>query len=499
MIQKELFRRQFIFTKDKHPQLDNWQQNSINNYILYTHPELSINQYSQNEKRLIIVGDLFDYRYPHYSNKEILHDVFTECISLDATLKAFDKYCGTFIVIYLDNTAKEFIIFNDNAGIQQIFLHYHKDEVVLASQPKLISTFYQPELDNSKKAIDFFSSAEFENKRTYIGDLTEFIDVKYLKANHYFNVMSKSVHRFFPYKKIETVDVNIVAKKAAEIIKGYLKAMSLRKPLLLAVSAGWESRVLLAASKDISERCHYYVFKNSNGPDNSADVGVPEKLLARLGLKLDIINRDFEIDERHKPLTDTSLSYPRAANLNYMFKYWSKFPDHISITGNVSEVARTEFDNIKNVDEFKIALFEKYPSQRYAIDYYKKWIAENAQAFDNSNFELLDMLYWEENSSNWTAKGATETKMVLECQLPFNSRELLTTLLGADSKYRKKQHCILYKKIVQILYPECLEVPVNPHNKKILIALAQKFGLYGLYRNLYTNYKVARTKARLKR
>ena len=67
---------------------------------------------------------------------------------------------------------------------------------------------------------------------------------------------------------------------------------------------------------------------------------------------------------------------------------------------------------------------------------------------------------------------------------PFNSRELLISLLGLPKKYRRKENPVVYKKIIEHLWPDVLQVPINPGPKKIAIRITQYLGIFPLFRNL---------------
>jgi hypothetical protein len=60
----------------------------------------------------------------------------------------------------------------------------------------------------------------------------------------------------------------------------------------------------------------------------------------------------------------------------------------------------------------------------------------------------------------WQALSTLEYDLVHETFIPFNNRHLLKIMLAADPKKRKKYD--FYKMIIGELWPELLEIPVNP-------------------------------------
>ena len=486
------FRNQFIASNKKVKIFEDWHICQIGDLNLYTHPELEINLVRDTQFEITFLGDAFDYENPRFSNEDILEDVKHKIKKGISELEIFNKYSGTYIVFYLNKLNASLIAFNDATAQREIYYYdSRKYGIVLGSQPKIINHFFKAELDDTEKAKEFFASEAFKKRRAYVGDLTEYKAIKHLRANHFLNLTTEKPTRFFPSQTLEGKDLNETAEKAAYMLKGFLKAASYRRRLLIPVSSGWDSRVLLAASRDIADNCHYYVFKLSGQSDNHPDIAIPKKMMAALNLKFEVVNtEEIKLTNDQIKLANASISAPKYEFLNLVFGYWFKFKNHFSVCGNVSEIARMEWAYITGINEYKIATLEKYPFMAFATDYYKKWISTNDALFKKYRFYIMDMLYWEENCGNWVARSNTESQLGTEWYLLYNSRELLTLLLGVDKKYREKQNAKLYYKIAEILWPECVRYPINPGFKKKIISFMQKVGIYSTYRNLLLNYQV---------
>jgi hypothetical protein len=104
------------------------------------------------------------------------------------------------------------------------------------------------------------------------------------------------------------------------------------------------------------------------------------------------------------------------------------------------------------------------------------------RAKKTNGIELLDLFYWEIIMGNWQAGATLEWDIVQDCLAPFNCRELLSTLLGVDAKYRDHDNPIWYKKLIQSLWPGLLLEPINPKRfakqiREMLRNLLIKFGV----------------------
>ena len=80
--------------------------------------------------------------------------------------------------------------------------------------------------------------------------------------------------------------------------------------------------------------------------------------------------------------------------------------------------------------------------------------------------------------------GFTEADIAHEIFLPYNCRRLLLTLLSAEEKYRMPPEFELNRRLADHMWPETLDVPINPYPFRIKIkrfarTLLRRFGLIG--------------------
>ncbi|MBL6662711.1 MAG: hypothetical protein ISP71_01290 [Flavobacteriales bacterium] len=497
------FLKQFVFTPFKIDDLKNFNSKKIGNHYLSFHDKLNICDFQNDSFECIIVGDLYDYQYTDFDNEHILENICRTYLHKEIFdfVQLFEKYCGSYLVFFYDKELDNTFVFTDATGTRECYYHTtDNNQLIAASQAVTINSICSLEIDDSEEAKSFFNSKAFQKRMTFVADTTNFKGVKRLKPNYLLDLNKKLSIRYFPYEKLQRSDVDSTAKIAAEMIKGYITSASKRYKMAIPVSGGWESRVLLAASKDISDKTYYFVYKHSNYSDNHPDIKYPKMLLEQLGLTLHIFECSKNISEEHHNNLGKILSFPRFSNFNYLFSAVNQhIPNYLILNGNVSEICRMQWDEIKIKDEYRIAFLENYPYQQFALKHYKKWLEDNNPTFEKYNYRASDMLYWEENSANWVGKANSETRIIADALQPFNSKKLIKTLMSVDKKYRQKQHPILYKKIIETLWAECLSVPINPGFKKKTIRFMQIIGIYGIYRELYINLQLKLAKIKSKR
>jgi hypothetical protein len=77
-------------------------------------------------------------------------------------------------------------------------------------------------------------------------------------------------------------------------------------------------------------------------------------------------------------------------------------------------------------------------------------------------YDELDLFYMEHRMGNWQAQSQLEWAIVHEVLTPFNNRELIDLMLSVPVKYRIKPNFILFTNVIDILWPELLNYPINP-------------------------------------
>ena len=489
-----VYRHQYFLSSQEVPLKEGLTRRYIGTYVLDAHPELSIELVSAGPWELALVGDVYHAENPAWTNREVLEAAISEEMSKQELLQSLDHCCGSFWILACNASEDCEMVFTDMAGSREFYYHYKNNEFSAASQPKPIANRLGLPKHEHEEIIRFFKSGHFSKRKTLVGTETEFEGVNRLKPNHYLDLKTGHVHRYFPNEQLGRGKLDTVAEKAAMMIRGFVQAVHNRHKLAIPVSAGWESRIFLAASKPISSQVAYYVYKHPGYADDHIDVKIPKRLADKLGIHFNVITYEPEVSQEVKDFLEEHLSFPRFNLYNYLINgLHEQLPDHSILNGNISEIARMEYDDIEVKNGREAAHLIRYPGLNYATRLCQQWYDESADVFDKYGYRVSDMLYWEEPSCNWVAKANTETRMVTEVTQPFNCRHLIRLMLTVDKKHRRKQQALLYKKIIGILWSECLSEPINPSPKKRVIGLMQSLGIYGLYRNLLLRYQLKKS------
>jgi hypothetical protein len=473
----DYFRRQFLLTEYDNFDLA-WGKTKILNYNLFYHPGLEYEHSSNDSVELFLLGFLFDCENQEYSNKQIL-DVLSQTDSFAHFLEQLSGYSGHYIIIYKSEV--RFILLNDACAQHEIY--YDTIFSTFATQPKLLSKVIHPIPHDSVDAVEFYSSEAFLSSKLFIGETTNNANILHLLPNHYIDITSKTVNRFFPDKPVKPLPMKEATKKVCEMLRGYIRAAALRYNLIMGVTGGYDSRVLFLASLGVD--CKYYVTKLGDMSDNHCDITIPQELARIFGKELKIIPSNNRIDSNTNQIQESSIDFPRTLDLSE-----EDFAGRILLNGNISEIARNRYGYFKKLSPEDLTFLVGYSDSKFVIKEYAKWIDSSTAWFSQKGYNILDMFYWEDRMGIWAAK--TKTEMGAQGYIvysPFCSHKLLTTLLSTPRRHRDFVHNRLYYQMFKEFSPVAARIPVNPSRSNKIKRLLNILKIYNLYRIIGLKYR----------
>jgi len=470
-VKDRLFNRQFLFTTSNRFDLP-WECIKIANFNLYHHPNIELTQLQTPKVELYLLGFLLDYEVPSLSNLQILEHLSQFSIFTDFC-NALNRYSGQFVVIYKSET--DFIIVTDACAHYEVY--YDTTFSTFGTQPKLLEKVVVAEEHTNPEAIEFFSKPPFLVKKVFVGNTTHRSNILHLLPNHFIDINKKSIARFFPAIPRIEISVDEAATKAISMLKGYIKAASLRTKLAMGVTAGYDSRILFLMS--LETECEYFIFKHRNMSNDHYDIVTPQKLTAIHGKAFEVIPDAIEKDTTPDYDLLQSIDFPRG-----QFKSEKLFENHFYINGFVSEIARNYYGYTKNITAADLSYLNGYPNNPYVEKICADWLNKNAKSINDLGYNFLDLFYWEEKMGNWGAKAKTEAALDRVIYSPFCSRDLLITLLATNRKYRDSHLNVLYNRIIKILSPKASKIPINPCLMQRIIRLMKILRVFNLYRTL---------------
>jgi hypothetical protein len=479
------FRRQFIMGSKEVKALCHWTKLRLDsvNLIIHAHPDLDVEEARGNGRSLVLMGYIFDARNPHHTNRDIVEGLVLMS-SFEDLLEATHEYAGRFILVYLDRFSARLL--HDAGGLRQVYYTRRPSGLWCGSQPGILAKFLDLEKSDDEALKEFCESKQFiSGHKAWLGDGTVYDGVKHLMPNHYLDLVTGESHRYCPSKRLEEIPLGEAVEAGTSYLKGFLSCASDRYQLVQAVTAGWDSRVLLAASRHRRNEICYFVNKHRHLTSSSPDVRVPRQLLDRLGLEFHVIEYSDAVDEKFRAAFCENVTLNRETLLPVIYNvYLKQFPGRMIVNGDVSAITRNYFGGRKDVSGETLAALVGYRGLAYPTRECSKWLKESQFVARECNISVLDLFYWEQRVGNWGALGPAETDISVEEFSPFNCRSLLMTLLSVDRRHRDKHFNRLYHEMIKRMWDETLMEPINPSRRLLLIRVLKALRLFTAAKHL---------------
>ena len=476
-IKRLKYRRQYIFSpvKIECP----FQYNEIklpNGYFLYVHIDLVFTEIRENNILLILLGDIFDYENTEKNNFEILADlVFT---NFDELLKKFSNFSGSYVLIYINNEKICFV--NDTTATKKIFYCRNQDGVWCASQPHLLAkvTGINKSKDFSKQS--YYASSEFEQLNyANIGDTTIYDEISQLLPNHYLNINDFSVFRFWPIRKKEVISLEEGISFSTKLIKGYIESIYKRYKIMLPVTAGKDSRTLLAATYNFRHDVFYYLNKEKRLNNNHNDIKIPTQLFKRLNIDYHMIDPYIPVDKDFKRIYFTNNEYASEFYLPIIYNYYLNYSDRINMPGNIATGGIWFYPTYrKKITTDLLLRLHNVTKYTHARQAYSKWLDNTLEACLQTRYYLVNLFYWEERLGNWGTQIQLDKDIAQLDFNPYNSRLLIEKMLSIKPIHNIEMgNYPLNMGIIKNLWPELAEIPINPNRKNKIYQVFDFLGL----------------------
>ena len=458
-----------------------------NGYSLYAHIDLLVTAISTDGTTILLLGDMLDWEFPEKGNHDILADLLTPDFSV--VLDKTSRYAGRFVLIHIHGGVIR--LMHDATACRKIY-YYSGSSFICASQPHLLARVAGISKTTSPEKLKFYRSSAYNFlNNANIGDLTSYEPIFQLLPNHYLNLNDHSKTRYWAKSIRCGITLNETADICARMLKGYMKSISKRYPMMLPVTAGKDSRTLLAATKDISDKVYYYINKENRLSKDSLDITVPNKLISDLGLPFHIVDPYIEIDPDFREVYFENNPDATEFYLPLIYNYYVNFQDKVNLPGNFVASAYDMYGSyVKVVSPKILALLNFVDKYGFAVDYYQRWLEGSQEFCKQYNINALMLFYWEERLANWGTQVQIDKDIAQEDLIPYNSRQLIHYFFSIKPEYIDRPDFFFFKKIIGNLWCELLIAPTNPSTKNKVSKFIHRMGLLETIRKSRYLYQV---------
>lgn len=460
------YRRQFVIGSKAFTPTCQWQSHSLaDNVILSVHPDLETTVSRSEDRLLVLLGFFVDPLHPEAGSSEILSKIAERSERLTDVVDATEALTGRWAMIFKNRD--QFAMFHDPCGLRQIYYTCRPDGVWCGSQPEIIRANVPIGPSSDPGIQEFMNSPQYlDSELTWFGNLTPYEGCFHLLPNHSLDLQTGRAQRFFPVKQLPRVEIDQAVDSITALLKGSFDALCRRGSLMLALTAGRDSRTLLAAARDQLPSITCYMDKKGVLPHNHPDVQVPLRLSRKLGFPFTVQNSRQSPPHEFLQILDRNVTCARRLpKTRSIYAKFRRQEVRLNVNGNGGEVGRNFLDpNGTFLNEpltgDQIAAICKFPDSRFIKEQLTAWVSDLAS--HDSSMPVLDMCYWEQRMGNWGAHYPAEQDIAVEEISPFNNRRIITTMLSVPDEYRRPPDYVLHTELIRRLWPETLAEPFNP-------------------------------------
>ena len=292
--------------------------------------------------------------------------------------------------------------------------------------------------------------------------------VERLLPNHYLDLSTWRPHRHWPQKPIATnPDTETVTREITALTRRHIAAVAAQYPLQMSMTAGRDSRALLAVSRPLLERAQFFT---TSQPTRTAELDVHiAKRIARTH-RLDHRVVPFIVpDEIERHLwyhrTGCSIGNPSSAECTRMIKQLD--PERAYLPGFLGELSRYVYVNFlstlvpewdgRTVTPEHLMALSLAPRTEEAMARMTGWL--DSVQLENVD-QIINLFYLEQRVGCWVAINTSAFADTYRFELwPFNNRRIVELMLSLPVEFKMANG--MHTAIMDQEWPELLDIPLN--------------------------------------
>jgi hypothetical protein len=377
-----------------------------------------------------------------------------QALASDAAMETFIyAFAGRFAVVALHDHPRFYL---DPCGSLSAVYCAHRR--MIASTPSLIP---YDEQSRDRTELTLAIGIPYTDGM-YPLDMTPRHGVGRVLPNHYLDLRGWRTVRHWPKQPLQAVaSVEETVTEIATLVRRNIGAVIRATPTYLKLTAGWDSRMLLACAREWAHRLEFFTAEIGD-VGAATDCDTARRIAKRLGLRHRILPweepRDEDLEEWMFRI-GYSTSERRGWRTVTMYKHLPG--GHAVLAGNAGEIARAYYWNDSDTEatvitpERLIAHCE-CPIEAETVERARAWLASLPTA---NAFDVLDLFMIEQDMGGWASVVQYAESDAGFAIFPLCHRGILERMLGLPGSYRRSGN--LPRDIIAREWPELLEWPIN--------------------------------------
>jgi len=447
---------QFVVSAAENRAPSPWISDRVGDWFLGRHPALPVIQLLAAEGRPL--GWMLGYPISEdgrlLSNGETLKLPVQTLASTEALEAFIYSFGGRFAVAVLDPRQPRFYL--DSYG--SLSAVYCAHQRMVASTPNLI-----PYDEHSGDRVELIKAIGFPYRQgSYPLGLTPRYAVERILPNHYLDLSDFRTVRHWPRQPLaEGAPVAEAVAEIATLVKRNIAAVVANTPTYLRLTAGQDSRMLLACARGVADRLE--LITAEIGDDlSSMDCDIAKRIARRLGLKHHVLPMKTATEsDLQEWLFRVSNSVGQVRGWQSATTFKSLAGGHANLLGIGGELARgywwqDDYTGTTAIGPQRLIELCNCPVMKEPLARARAWL-ETVPA--GNTFQTLDLFMVEQDCGCWAGVfpyADADSGFML---FPLCHRPILERMLTLPVSYRRSGR--LPRDIIAREWPALLEWPMN--------------------------------------
>lgn len=434
---------------------------NINDWTFFYSEDLDVTVHEKGDNSIVVLGYMLDIRNGGLTTEKIAEKL-VQTNNIDNEL---DYINGRYVVII--NKNDNLYTYTDASALMPI--NYSQTDKVISSHDILIKKI----LEHNGKTIK-----QVQEELLGSFDFTRYQEIFKFNPSLKLNLKDNTFERYYPIKEIERKSIEDILKELdlyfGEMIK-WLKKWN--NNIILTLTGGYDSRVSMALTNELSDRIEYitYLHPNLNRLSETArkiyemDLFITDELSKNFRINHTQVNlADYNLEENERENYKKTLQSAHSFPLIDYFKNDRKFEKALHIKSTVFGMGKSDFplnknhnpETYKEMNEFIHGVSDaalKLPHYKNILKaYYERNLQSEKVGKGRHFFEIFHL---ESRMGNWHSNVTQETDPELLEFIFVNARRILDLLQSPTIQERRDK--VLYKNIINKYWPALLFVGFN--------------------------------------
>jgi hypothetical protein len=422
---------------------------------------------SNEDCKIALIGDAVIPDGPPI--QKWLKDTISE--SLKDVLYHSQKLTGRYTILYSNESSTTVI----PDPLAHKSLYFHTGHNLVTSSLKLLLDSIKLDFGKRPSVNEFVGTDQFRNNESaFVGDKTVFQSVNRVLPNHILDISEMYTFR----RPLFLPDIHQnPGSYIADNISSTVQSFNDRHELLVALTAGWDSRTILSCSKSVVQDISWFTFSHQFDKKHP-DVKISQQIASECDFDYSIYYPKTLKDDFQSAL-DAYLcrprSLPKTRNIQFLHDNFDP-SETIYLTGNGGEILRSYYeppDDGENLIQYLCNVLQ-YPNSDFVRTEIEDWLPDAAEYAQKYDIPLMDLLYWEQRMGRWGALAPREKDIAIRGISPFSNYELLLAGLDVPRNQRTPPEHELFRNIIGSKWPALLEYRFNPSESRLKAAVINR-------------------------